>query len=130
MKTLLSLLVALAIAVPCFAKHKEWQDATVVSIGSQRVGTYSTANANAYATGNSVNAYGSGISVGVYTTYYTLRTSTTVYVLAFNPMKNWHRLDLTIHGKTQVYVDGGRLHVRDDSGKDRSLPIVEKVAVQ
>jgi hypothetical protein len=37
-------------------------------------------------------------------------------------------LNVTIHGKTQMAVEGMRIHVMDDDGKDVKLDIVEKTA--
>jgi hypothetical protein len=37
-------------------------------------------------------------------------------------------LNVTIHGKTQIAVEGMKIHVLDDEGKDVKLDIVEKTA--
>jgi hypothetical protein len=37
-------------------------------------------------------------------------------------------LNVTIHGKTQIVIEGMKMHVLDDEGKDVKLDIVEKTA--
>jgi hypothetical protein len=37
-------------------------------------------------------------------------------------------LNITIHGKTQIAIEGMKMHVLDDEGKDVKLDIVEKTA--
>jgi hypothetical protein len=37
-------------------------------------------------------------------------------------------LNVTIHGKTQIAVEGMKIHALDDEGKDVKLDIVEKTA--
>jgi hypothetical protein len=37
-------------------------------------------------------------------------------------------LNVTIHGKTQIAVEGMKIHILDDDGKDAKLDIIEKSA--
>ena len=41
---------------------------------------------------------------------------------------NERPLNVTIHGKTQIAVEGMKIHVLDDEDKDVKLDIVEKTA--
>ena len=37
-------------------------------------------------------------------------------------------LNVTLYGKTKIAVDGRNAHILDDEGKDRKVPIAQKIA--
>jgi hypothetical protein len=59
---------------------------------------------------------------------YSFETPTTVYSVRQIVNKNGTPLNITLHGQTQIAIEGMTVHILDDSGKDVKLPIVEKAA--
>ncbi len=103
----------LALAPSAAAKKKalNWQDAVVIKITSEQRG------AAAIPVGGIVAA------VPIIKTFYWIETPGLIYVVGPT-----HRLDVTLHGKTKVAIEGRSAHILDDAGKDRKLPIFEKIA--
>lgn len=111
-----AVLIVLLMSVGAFAKERIWQDATVVMVrGTERSG--GTASFP-------INGANFNVPLTTIATYYRLETSDMIYILVWSGHK--HPLDVTIHGKTKIAVDGTMAHVLDDSNKDVKLPIVEK----
>ena len=116
----LALGMVLLWAVPTFAKPRQWQDATVAAINSQ-------ANDN----GAAVVPIGGAlyrVKIRSTTLWYTIETQDTTYVLAQVIQGRKHPLNVTLHGKTKISIDGSNAHILDDAGKDVKLPIVRKIA--
>jgi hypothetical protein len=55
-----------------------------------------------------------------------IETDDTVYVLGPTITKEW--LNVTLHGTTKIAIEGRNAHILDDAGKDKKMPIAEKVA--
>lgn len=113
-----ALLLALSCAAPAFANHRTWQDATVAAINSQ-------ANDN----GAAVVPVGGalyGVRLRSTTLWYTIETPDVTYVLAQVIQGRKHPLNVTLHGKTKIAIDGSSAHILDDAGKDVKLAIVRK----
>ncbi len=115
-RTIGVLTVALLLATSAvFAvKHRNWQEARVVKVGTQD-------------TGQAVLFPVGGILVGsrLSQTNYYIETESILYVLATRSRKP---LNLTVNGKTRIAVEGQRAYLLDDAGKEVKLPIVGKVA--
>jgi len=69
-----------------------------------------------------------GVPIRHWTTWYKIETEDITYILAWRDKKK--PLNVTLHGRTKIWVDGSDAHVLDDGGKDVKLPIVEKRARQ
>jgi hypothetical protein len=113
------LFTATALAAP-----REWKEMRLINIAS--------ASANS---GGAVVPVGTvlyGVPIVVNTTYYVLKGDDLTYVIAytFNPMLQWRNKPpiLTLNGTAKTSVDGRNMRVRDDTGKEYKLPIVQKVA--
>jgi hypothetical protein len=120
MRCFLILAVSLAVSLECYAKDRAWQDADVEAMDS-----------NVSNAGTAIMPVGAGI-VGVplrrAVTYYRLATPTIIYIV--ETVNRRKPLNLTLHGKTKIYIDGQKMHILDDGGKDVTVPIVEKMATQ
>jgi hypothetical protein len=105
---------ALAPAAPVKDKDYEWMDAKVIDITSDRGGAV-------------VVPVGALVGVPVTKTYYWIQTDDTIYVLGPVLTKR-QLLNVTLHEPTKIAIDGNNAHILDDYGKDKKLPIAEKVA--
>jgi len=111
-----------------FAKERVWQDATVQDISSD------TQDKGAVVMPLNGGLVGGRISVT--TIWYTIETEHMTYVLAWTPLAcvfgrerpQCRVLDLTLHGKTKISLDGSNAHILEDSGKDVKVPVVKKIA--
>src|SRR5208283_1058664 len=56
-----------------------------------------------------------------------IQTADTIYVLGPVLTKS-QLLNVTLHGSTKVALDGNNAHILDDYGKDKKMPVFEKVA--
>ncbi len=110
----LALVLVLSASV-AFANNRQWKDAKVANITSERGG-------------NAIAPVG-GLLVGVpiTKTFYWIQTDDTTYVLGPAITKR-QALNVTLYGKTKIALDGRNAHILDDEGKDRKLPIAEKIA--
>jgi hypothetical protein len=106
-----------------FANDWQWKDAKVVDI------TTDTGGAAAASTG------GMAVAVPITRTFYWIQTEDLTYVLgpAITPCGPVFRrcpyiLNVTLHGKTKIAIDGRNAHILDDDGKDEKIPISEKIA--
>jgi hypothetical protein len=107
------LVILCALTVP--AKDREWKDAKVTNITSDEGGTA------AIPVGTTL------YNVRIVKTFYWIQTDDTTYVIG--PVLSKHQsLDVTLYGKTKIAVDGRNAHIIDDAGRDRKLPIAEKIA--
>jgi hypothetical protein len=109
---------ALMLAILCssvaLAKDYEWKDAKVIDITSEKGGSVITPIAAL-------------IGVSVTKTFYWIQTDDTLYVLG--PVLNKRQLlNVTMYEPTKFAMDGNNGHILDDSGTDKKLPVVEKVA--
>jgi hypothetical protein len=114
-----ALIAFLLLASSAYAGPREWKPATVVAI------TSGTAGAAVVPVGTAM--------VGGYIgkNFYYLQTDTTIYVVSCIPgTMSFKCPDVTLHGMTKIAVDGQKAHVLGDDGKDRKMPIVEKIAVK
>ncbi len=106
---------ALFCATLALANNRQWKDAKVVNIASDRAG------AIAIPIGPAV------VAAPITRIYYWIQTDDTTYVLGPAISKR-QTLNVTLYGKTKIAVDGRNAHILDDDGKDRKLPIAEKIA--
>ena len=102
---------------------RQWKDAKVIDITSD------TGGAAAASTGTL------SVAVPINRTFYWVQTADTTYVLgpAITPCGRVFRrcpylLNVTLHGKTKIAIDGKNAHILDDEGKDEKIPIAEKIA--
>jgi hypothetical protein len=110
-----ALVLVILCAATVFAKDRQWKDAKVVNITSDVGGTATVPVGTML--------YG----VRIVKTFYWIQTADTTYVVG--PAIGKHQsLDITLYGKTRIAIDGRNAHIMDDGGKDRKLPIAEKIA--
>jgi hypothetical protein len=107
---------ALVITILCsslaLAKTHSWKDAEIIDITFEKAGA--------------VVVPAALVGVPVSKTYYWIQTDDKIYVLG--PVLTRHQLlNVTLHGPTRIAVDGNSVHVLDDDGKDRKMPVVETV---
>jgi hypothetical protein len=111
---ILCTLAALAPAAPVKDNDYQWKDAKVIDITSDQGGAV-------------VVPVAALVGVPVTKTFYWIQTDDTIYVLGPVLTKR-QLLDVTLHDPTKIAIDGNNAHILDDHGKDKKLPIVEKVA--
>lgn len=97
------------------ANNREWKDAEVANITSERGGAAV------------VPVGGALVGVPITKTFYWIQTDDTTYVLGPVITKR-QSLNVTLYGKTKIALDGRNAHIPDDDGKDKKLPIAEKIA--
>lgn len=97
------------------ANTREWKDAKVLKITSEAGG----------AVAGPIG--GTMVAVPITKTWYYIATEDTVYVLGPAITKR-QVLNVTLYGKAKIAIDGKNAHVLDDEGKDRKMPIAEKIA--
>jgi hypothetical protein len=100
------------------AKNRNWQDAILADIRS----TTDNNGVAAMPIGSMVY----GVPIRRVDTYLSVDAADMKYVLYAKP----HRkpLNLTVHGKTKIAVEGTTAYLLDDGGKELKLPIVQKEA--
>jgi hypothetical protein len=96
------------------AKDHRWSDAKVIDITCEKGGAV-------------VVPVAALVGVPVSKTFYWIQTDDMIYVLGPTLTKR-QLLNVTLHGPTKIAIDGNSAHILDDEGKNRKLPIVEKVA--
>ncbi len=112
-------IVAVAIILLCsnaaLAKDRQWKDAKVANI---------TSDVN----GAAVLPVGTAlVGIRIVRVFYWIETEDTTYVIGPAIGKR-QSLDVTLYGKTKIAIDGRDAHILDDEGKDKKLPIAEKIA--
>jgi hypothetical protein len=108
-----ALLLTILCASMALAKTRPWTDAQVIDITSEKGGAV-------------IVPVAAIVGVPVSKTFYWIQTDDTIYVLG--PALTKHQLlDVTLHGPTKIAIDGNNAHILDDEGKDRKMPVVEKV---
>jgi len=112
---LLSLLLFSSVAA---ATTRQWQDATVADI------TYNSSNGGTATI--PVGGITAQVPIIVNRIYYRIVTKDTTYILVLVNKK--HPLNVTLHGKTRIALDGSNAHILDDAGKDVKVPIAQKIA--
>jgi hypothetical protein len=96
-----------------FAKGHQWKDAKVIDITSEKGGAV-------------VVPIAAFVGVPIAKTFYWIQTPDTIYVLG--PVLTRHQLlNVTLHGRTRIGVDGNSVHILDDDGRDRRMPVAEKI---
>ena len=122
--TLLGMLACLSLAV--FAKERQWQDAKVLDAKTGSAGSIAASSVS----GTPYSATGLAVSSAIIVTYYTISTDTITYVVGCIPRGTirYRCPDITVHGKTKIAIEGRDAHILDDEGKDRKIPILEKIA--
>src|SRR5271170_3604045 len=96
------------------AKDHRWSDAKVIDITCEKGGAV-------------VVPVAALVGVPVSKTFYWIQTDDMIYVLGPTLTKR-QLLNVTMHGPTKIAIDGNSGHILDDEGKDRKMPIVEKIA--
>ena len=110
-----ALVFAILCASVALANNREWKDAEVANITSERGGAAV------------VPVGGALVGVPITKTFYWIQTDDTTYVLGPVITKR-QSLNVTLYGKTKIALDGRNAHIPDDDGKDKKLPIAEKIA--
>jgi hypothetical protein len=129
----LALTLLLLVPPAIMAKPREWKNATVAAIA---VGT-----ADNGAAVMPVGTIWLGVRITANCIGYRIETEDMIYILEYcynpivqHPWPGQHSRkrapDMTVNGKTKIAIDGHDAHILDDSGKDVSVPIVEKIARQ
>jgi hypothetical protein len=111
----LALTIALLCASAVLAAPRVWKDAKVANIGSEQGG-------NAV-----IPVNGMLFGVPITKTFYRIETDDTIYILGPAIMKR-QLLNVTLYGKTKIAVEGHNAHILDDDGKDKKIPIAQKIA--
>lgn len=111
MKKLLA--VCLLLISLASAKDRNWQDAIFLGI------TTSSEGAAAMPIGTMVMA------IPLTGRTYWLKSGGLIYAVA-NSYTKWP--NLTVNGHTKIAVEGRKLHILDEDGKDRKFTIIEKIA--
>jgi hypothetical protein len=109
-----ALILAVLCASVALAKDRQWKDAKVIDITSERRGAI-------------VVPIAALVGVPITKTFYWIQTADTIYVLGPVLTKS-QLLNVTLHGSTKVALDGNNAHILDDYGKDKKMPVFEKVA--
>ena len=108
---------ALILAVLCssaaFAKDPQWKDAKVIDITSEKRGAV-------------VVPIAALVGVPVRKTFYWIQAEDTIYVLGPAISKR-QLLNVTLYEPTKVAIDGNNAHILDDYGKDKKMPVIERV---
>lgn len=112
MRRILALLLLVSFSVSAKTKIRGWQPAIVTNIES-RDAEIDKPN---------------GFIILTEEYRYTVETEDTIYTLRNVTRRLGHPLDLTLHGKTQIAIDGSDAHLLDDAGKDVKLTIMLKEA--
>ena len=95
------------------AKDHRWSDAKVIDITCEKGGAV-------------VVPVAALVGVPVSKTFYWIQTDDMIYVLGPVVAKR-QLLNVTMYETTKVAIDGNNAHILDDYGKDKKLPVVEKV---
>lgn len=111
----LALTFALLWASAVLAAPRVWKDAKVANITSERGGAAV------------VPIGGALVGVPITRTFYWIETEDTTYVLGPVITKR-QSLNVTLYGKTKIALDGHNAHILDDDGKDKKIPIAQKIA--
>lgn len=111
----LALTAVLLCATAALAAPSIWKDAKVANIGSQNGGKAL------------IPVNGLLFGVPITKTYYWIETDDTTYVLG-PAITRRQLLNVTLYGRTKISVDGRNAHILDDDGKDKKMPIAQKIA--
>jgi hypothetical protein len=106
---------SIALAKDHRARDLQWKDAKVIDITSEKGG------------GAAVVPIAALVGGPISKTFYWMQTDDTVYVLG--PVLTRSKLlNVTLHGRTKLAIDGGDAHIVDDYGKHKKIRIVERIA--
>lgn len=122
----LALVLILCFSVTVFAKDREWKEAVVLAPTSENGPAVVTSTGSVSGNTATSTAFGGFIQI----VHYAFQTPDMIYVTSCVPRGTlrYKCPDVTVNGKVKVSVDGKDLHVLDDAGKDRKIPIIEKIA--
>jgi hypothetical protein len=118
----------LLFAIPAAAKDLRWEEATLAG------GASSVSEAAIVTIPVGVNTVSGPLRIR--SMYYRFETPTMTYIVgqlcAHGAAQSKYKcpLNVAIHAKTQIAVDGRNVHIRDDDGKDIKLSLVEKILRQ
>jgi hypothetical protein len=115
MKILAFVLVVLSASATLANDKRDWKDAKVANISSESGG------AVAAPIGTMI------VGVPITKTFYWIQTEDTTYVLGPAITKR-QLLNVMLYGKTKIALDGRNAHILDDEGKDKKMPIAQKIA--
>jgi hypothetical protein len=120
-----TLIFVILFATAASAKDRHWIDATVAGMGT------STSDAGVAVVPVGTGLY--GVKIRQTFMYYRLETPDVTYVLSQHCEQSLRvkfkcPVDITLHGKTKIAIDGRNIHVLDDAGKDVELQLVQKIA--
>jgi len=81
------------------------------------------------ASGTTYGTTALAVAAPIVVTYYSISAGDMLYVVGCIPRGTlrYRCPDLTVHGKTKIAIDGKDMHILDDEGKDRKVPILEKI---
>jgi hypothetical protein len=110
---LLAILCVSIASAQAWAKDHPWKNAKVIDITTEK-------------NGPAVVPVAALVGAPATRTYYWIQTDTMIYVLG-RALSAHQLLNVTLHGPTQIAIDGNTAHILDDDGKDRKMPIVETI---
>jgi hypothetical protein len=124
--------VMVIVASAASAKNRDWMDAVVSDARTGSAGAVGMTTGTATSTGATSTGMATTVAVPVDQTYYWIATKDIIYVVSCFPRaisNGWRCPNVTVHGHTRISIDGRNAHILDDDGKDRKVPIVQKIAV-
>lgn len=125
---ILLIAIAFCVAIPTVAKPRVWQDAMY----TREASSSQNAGMAAVPVGTSVYA----LNLSATWLYYRFETPDMIYVASqrcYNgAMKVKYKcpLNITLNAKAKIAIDGRKIHVLDDDGKDVELDLALKEARQ
>jgi hypothetical protein len=116
MKRIVYLLILVLCCLSLLAKDRNWQDAIFLGAASSRDG------AIAMPIGTAI------VAAPLTSQHFWFRANGLDYCLNFPSRLSGRVPNLTVNGHTKIAIEGRRVHVLDDDGKDWKLTIISKVA--
>jgi hypothetical protein len=125
-----------------FANDRKWQDAIARDIHTGNIGEIAVGSA--YGTPYSVSSL--AIAAPIVATYFAIEVPN---AYAYSYKKDGHQVyaaggmlyivgcvrgslryrcpNVALNGRTKIAIDGTNAHILDDDGKDRKLPVIQKI---
>jgi len=116
MKRILCSLVLVLCCLSLFAKDRNWQDAIFLGARTSQNGAFAMPIGTAL------------VAAPITSQHFWFRANGLDYCLYFPSRLSGRVPNLTVNGHTKIAIEGRRVHVLDDDGKDWKLTITGKVA--
>lgn len=107
-----ALVLLLLCSITFAAKPRAWQDASVIAIETEDRGAAA------------VPIGGFIVAVPISHVFYRIEAAELIYVTRCD----CDRLNVTVHGKNRIAIEGEKIYLIDDAGKEKKLRIVQKIA--